>query len=93
MSVEVGDIVQYGNKSNEYVVIKVYDNDSLGRRSYDLLTIKVGGDLDRGGHIFKQHPFEPETILTTKVKDTRLARKLYPNAEVLDNGMLRIKEK
>lgn len=32
-------------------------------------------------------------ILEIEVKDTRLARKLYPNAEKLDNGMLRIKER
>ncbi len=29
--------------------------------------------------------------LHINVKDTRLARKLYPNAEKLDNGMLRIR--
>lgn len=31
-------------------------------------------------------------LLEIKVKDTRLARKMYPNHEVLDNGMLKIKK-
>lgn len=91
MNVRVGDIVQYNNRSNEYVVLKIHSEDSIGGRSYDLLTIKAGGDDCKGGHIFRKHPFEPNRILSIKVKDTRLARKMYPDHEVLDNGMLRIR--
>lgn len=91
MKVEVGDIVQYNNKGNEYVVLKVNDCDTFGRKSYDLLALKVGGMAHKGGAIFRSHPFEPEVILSKKVKDTRLARKMFPNHEVLEDDMLRIR--
>jgi hypothetical protein len=56
----------------------------ISERGYDFVDKYNLKDAIESGPIY---------LVTIDVKDTRLARKLYPNAEVLDNGMLRIKEK
>lgn len=88
----VGDGIIVGERfkrgSKEYV-IKFNDdklNDNIyGRNTYYNSISKKGDSIYRF--------FIKPKYIQEYVKDTRLARKLYPNAEKLDNGMLRIKER
>lgn len=89
--VRVGDILKWEGEGSQYDELYrvesidyetgrcalTWDNSDSCDPNYDLLEA-IGFNIDI-------------TIMLTEVKDTRLARKMYPDYKILDNGMLGIR--
>lgn len=88
MKYKVGDRVYHKTKEEYGTVLE---------KGYDWLTVvfdnKIAGGNDCGGKCEFGYGWVSSVrflIKITEFKDTKLARKLYPKAEILENGMLRI---
>lgn len=87
MEFKVGDRVYHKRKQEYGTVLETGDNVAVVFDNKVNMGHDCQGQCEFGYGWLSSDRF---LLKITEFKDTRLARKMYPKAEILENGMLRI---